>query len=87
MTCLWLHSDVTDMIPDQWLQHLSVCRAHAWCLQRPEECVTAHPGTRVTDGYESPGGWWGLNLGPLEQQPLILATESSFEPQKDFQRC
>ena len=31
-------------------------------------------GTRITDGCELPYGCWELNLGPLEEQPVLLTT-------------
>ena len=31
-------------------------------------------GTTVTDNYVSPGGFWELNLGLLEEQPGVLTT-------------
>lgn len=33
------------------------------------------PGTRVVNGCESPCGYWGLNLGPLQEQ--VLTAEPS----------
>ena len=37
-------------------------------------------GTGVTDGCEPPHGYWELNSGPLEEQPVLLITEPSFQP-------
>jgi hypothetical protein len=31
-----------------------------------------HPGTRVTDECEPQCGYWESNLGPLEEQPMLL---------------
>ena len=31
----------------------------------------------ITDGCEPPYGCWELNLGPLEEQPVLLTTEPS----------
>jgi hypothetical protein len=38
----------------------------------------------VTCGYELPCGWWELNLGPLEEQSVLLTTEQSPWPVSDF---
>ena len=32
------------------------------------------------DGYESPRGYWELNSGPLEEQPVLLTAEPSLQP-------
>ena len=34
----------------------------------------------IIDGYEPPGGYWELNLGPLEEQPGLLTSEPSLQP-------
>ena len=34
----------------------------------------------IIDGCEPPCGFWELNLGPLEEQPVLLAIESSHQP-------
>ena len=44
-----------------------------WCLRGPDES-TGSPGTGVTDHCEPPCGCRELNLGPLEEQPLLLTT-------------
>jgi hypothetical protein len=33
----------------------------------------------ITDGCEPPCGWWELNSGPLEEQPVLLTTEPSLQ--------
>jgi hypothetical protein len=33
------------------------------------------PGTGVVDSCELPCGCWKLNLGPLEEQPMLLTAE------------
>jgi hypothetical protein len=35
----------------------------------------------MTDGCEPPCGCWELNLGPLEEQSVLLITEPSLQPQ------
>jgi hypothetical protein len=34
----------------------------------------------ITDGFEPPCGCWELNLGPLEEQSVLLPTEPSLQP-------
>ena len=38
------------------------------------------PATEVTDRCELPCGCWELNLGPLEEQSVLLNTEPSLQP-------
>lgn len=38
------------------------------------------PGTTVTDICELPCGFWKLNQGPPEEQPVLLASEPSLQP-------
>lgn len=33
-------------------------------------------GAKATDGYEPPCGYWELNPGPLQEQPVFLTTET-----------
>jgi hypothetical protein len=40
------------------------------------------PGTGVIDNYELSCGCWELNLSPLEEQPALLTTEPSLQPQE-----
>ena len=41
----------------------------------------------ITDGCEPPCGCWGLNLGPLEEQSVLLTAEpSSLQPVRGFMR-
>lgn len=42
-----------------------------------------YPGAGVTDSLELPCGCWGLNLGPLEAQPVFVTTEPSLQPGKE----
>ena len=50
----------------------------AWYLWRPEEDVGS-PETGITNGFESPCECWELNLGPLQEQMLLMA-EPSLQP-------
>ena len=45
--------------------------------------VTVSPVTRVTEGYDTPCGCWEMNLGPLQEQQVLvlLAAEPPFLPQ------
>ena len=54
--------------------------ALVFCLnvQLCEGVVAA--GTGVTDNCKLPCGCWELNSGPLEEQPMLLTVESSFQP-------
>jgi hypothetical protein len=38
------------------------------------------PATGVTDSCELPCGFWELNLGPLEEQSVLLTAEPSLQP-------
>ena len=38
------------------------------------------PGTGIKDSCELPCGYWELNSGPLEEQPVLLTTEPSPAP-------
>lgn len=52
---------------------------HAWCPQRSEE-VIRFPGKGVKDGCTPPCGCWESNMGPQEEQPVFLSTESLLLP-------
>lgn len=57
---------------------MSVYHMHAWCWQRPEEDIGS-PWTGVTGRCELPCGFWVLNLGPLEEQPMFSTAELSLQ--------
>lgn len=50
----------------------------SWCHQRPEEGIKSL-GTRVTNFYELPCGYWEPNLGPLNEQQVLLTAEMSLQ--------
>jgi hypothetical protein len=50
------------------------CLHECMYLQRAEEGIRS-PGTGVVYSCELPDGCWELNLGPLEEQPVILTPE------------
>ena len=62
---------------------MSVYHMHACCLWREEEDIRS-PGPRVIGGCKPLYGCWGLNLGPLREQPKLLTTESSFQALNQF---
>ena len=50
----------------------------------PEEVTRSHY-IHITNGFETPYGYWELNSGPLEEKPVLLTSESSLQsPQKYF---
>jgi hypothetical protein len=51
---------------------------YARCLWRPEEGIRSL-GTGVTDGCELSCEFWESNLGPLEEQPVLLTLEPSLQ--------
>jgi hypothetical protein len=58
---------------------------HSW-YPRGSEDVGPH-GYRVMDSCKPPCRCWELNLGSLEEQPVLLTTEPSLQPHKfQFQR-
>ena len=46
--------------------------------RRPEKDIK-YPGTGVTDNCEPPCGCWELNLGPLQEQQVLLTSEWSLK--------
>jgi hypothetical protein len=55
---------------------ISVYYVHAWCLQRPEDCVKSLE-TGVTDRCELPIFCWELNQGTLKEQPVLLTAKTA----------
>ena len=58
---------------------MSEYHLYIWCLCRSEEGI-GFPGTGVADGCEPLCGCWESNLGPLEEQQVLLTTELSPSP-------
>ena len=56
--------------------------SHIRACPVPSEASEGHqiPGTGVIDGCETPCGCWELNLGPLQEQPVLLTAEPSLQP-------
>lgn len=57
-----------------------VCRMHAWCLWRPEEGVQSSE-TRISHSCEPLYGCSESIQDPLQEQPVLLTTEPSRQPQ------
>jgi hypothetical protein len=60
-------------------QCIYVHHMHAWCPQKSEEGVRV-PGTRVMSICEPPCGCQELNLGPLQEHPVLLTAGQSLQP-------
>ena len=59
---------------------MSVYHLHAWYPQRPEDGFRS-PETGVAGACELlPYGCWKLNLGPLEEQTVLLTTKLALQP-------
>lgn len=56
---------------------MNVC---AWYPQRPEEGARS-PEMGITDTWDPPSECWELNLGPLQEQQMLLTAKSSLQPQ------
>ena len=52
-----------------------------WCFAYMCVCVRVSD-LEVTDSCELSCGFWDLNLGPLEEQPVLLTTEPSLQPRQ-----
>jgi hypothetical protein len=38
----------------------------------------------ITDVFEPPRGYWELNSGPLEEEPVLLTAEPSLQPYRQI---
>jgi hypothetical protein len=52
---------------------------YTWNLKSPENGIGS-PETRIIDSCELPCGYWELNPGLLEEQPVLLTAETSLQP-------
>lgn len=60
--------------------HMCLYSTGVQCQQRTEGDVRS-PGIIVKDSNELPCGFWELNQGPLEEQPVLLTVKpSSLQP-------
>lgn len=57
---------------------MSAQHINSWISQRLEE-VIGSSGIWVTDGYELQWGSWELNLGRLEELPVLLTFDPSLQ--------
>jgi hypothetical protein len=71
---------VESILPDGIYVH------HVWaeCLRKDFREGIRSSGTRVIDGCESPRGYFELNLGLLQEQPVLLVAEPSLQPYCHF---
>lgn len=53
---------------------------YACSVCRSQKRVSYSPKTGVTDSCKQPCGSWELNVGPLEEQPMLLTAEPSLKP-------
>jgi len=62
--------------------YLCVC-AHVHRVQEPGEVKGGSRVPKVADtgGCELLGGWWEVNLGPVQEWQVPLTTDSSLQPQ------
>lgn len=56
------------------------CR-YAWRQRNPEEGIRS-PWIIVTNGCEIPCGYWKSNMGPLQEELVLLSSESPLQPNK-----
>lgn len=56
-----------------------LCTLCAWCPQNSDEYIGSLE-LELKSSYELPFGCWNLNLGPLQEQQLLLIIESSLQP-------
>jgi hypothetical protein len=56
--------------------YMSVYHSCTWYPQRPEEDAVS-VGTGVTGSYEPAGGCWESNPGPLQEYPVLFASNLS----------
>ena len=57
---------------------MNACAPLACSFHSGQKRDSGSPETVVTDGCELPPGCWQLNPGLLEEQPVLLTTESGF---------
>jgi hypothetical protein len=55
-------------------------KVHCSCLQTHQKRAS----DLITDGCEPPCGCWELNSGPSEEESVLLATEPSLQPKREF---
>lgn len=58
---------------------MPVCHVYVWCSQRPGKGLVSS-SARATDAREPPCRCWGSNLGPVEEQPVLLTVSHLSSP-------
>lgn len=53
---------------------------HTWYPQKPEEAKIQIPRAGVADGCDLLHGYWKSSPGPLQEQRVLLTTQSSLQP-------
>jgi hypothetical protein len=66
---------------------LSVCVLYACSASRIEKTALCPNRTGIRDGCEPPCRCWESNLGPLEEQPVLLTPEPLLKPHHIFCGC
>ena len=61
---------------DLFIYLFIICKLHCSYLQTLQKMES----DLVMDGCEPPCGCWELNLGPLEEQSVLLTAEPSLQP-------
>jgi hypothetical protein len=58
---------------------ISMSVHHVGAVPQKSEVGIGSSGTGIIDGYELLCGCWELNLGPLEEQQMLLTAETSIQ--------
>ena len=64
-----------------------MCTMYMSGAHQGQKRVLTHPKTGVTAGCEPTRGCWELNLGLLEEQPVLLIAKPSPAPNCMFFSC
>lgn len=74
--------DLVIFISRAWVFCLQVCLCTTCTsdVHTGQKRVSDPSRPGVTEGCELPCGCWELNPGPLQEQPVLLATEPSLQP-------
>lgn len=62
---------------------MQVYHLRTWCPRRPEEDIRFSK-TGDTDGCEPQYECWDPNLDPLQQQQVLITTESTLQTEEDI---
>lgn len=64
----------------EYFVYMYVCSSCVSGACRSQKNVSDPLELELTDGYESLCGYWKLNIGSLQEQPVLLITESFYSP-------